>query len=204
MNQTQATYLAIESSTQHLSIVLYRDKLVLGKRELSKAFAASEQTASLVQELLNEHKAHKTITHILVNNGPGSFTGLRVAHSFAKGFAIATGSKVVGISAFDQLFSQHDTDVAVIESKRDEAYFMRRNGKAQLLKKTDLATHILENETIICQELKDFATFLPSNPLIEQHPQAETLCTVFDSQIAVGADLTEADIIYFHHFEKPK
>lgn len=43
------------------------------------------------------------ITEIVVNIGPGTFAGVRIATSFARALALSTGAKIIGITAFEAL-----------------------------------------------------------------------------------------------------
>ena len=52
------------------------------------------------------------ISRIAVCTGPGSFTGQRVALSFALGFALPRHIPVLGFSCFDVWAAQHDPDHA--------------------------------------------------------------------------------------------
>jgi tRNA threonylcarbamoyl adenosine modification protein YeaZ len=176
----------------------------LAFKELTKAFAASEQCAIMVKELLAEAQlSPSTISHIAVNNGPGSFTGLRVAQSFAKGFASLSDLPIIGIGAFDLILSQSDASIAVIESKRDEVYLYKA-GKITLCKKADLAKELAEHSSLACDQIKDLAHFLPNTALKEFLPSAAKLCLLAEEIIATKVELPTADILYFHHFEATK
>ncbi len=75
--------------------------------------------------------------------GPGSFTGLRIGAGIVKGFALATGKPVVGVSSLEALARNIPVaprDVCpMLDAKRDEVYaaLFRPAPNAGLVKVTD-------------------------------------------------------------------
>jgi tRNA threonylcarbamoyladenosine biosynthesis protein TsaB len=63
---------------------------------------ALERGIALVEEVLAETPL-TMLTGIAVGIGPGSFTGLRIALSYAKGFAFAASVPLTGVSSYDAL-----------------------------------------------------------------------------------------------------
>lgn len=69
----------------------------------------AERLAPMVQEMLTEADLSSiNIDRLSVCTGPGSFTGLRVALAFAKGFALPRRIPVIGLSALEVLAAQAD------------------------------------------------------------------------------------------------
>ena len=73
----------------------------------------------------------RELTAIAVGIGPGSFTGLRIALSYAKGVALATGCAVVGIPSLDALalcaaylpdLAPHVTICPLLDARKHEVY----------------------------------------------------------------------------------
>lgn len=64
----------------------------------------AERLMPMVDEVLEQASAgFETIDRFVVTTGPGSFTGLRVGLSVARGFGLVTGKPVVGISTLEAL-----------------------------------------------------------------------------------------------------
>lgn len=97
-----------------------------------------ERLPVMISELFRESGlTPKTLTHIGVTLGPGSFTGLRVGLSFAKGLAVGQGVALKGIGTLEAL--NHHADLtgrmplAVINGGRGNFYVQRGNDPAQTL-----------------------------------------------------------------------
>lgn len=69
----------------------------------------SAHSAYFVQEVesvrARMHGAYERLRTMVVNMGPGSFTGLRMALSFARGIQAARNCRIVGVSAIEQYVS---------------------------------------------------------------------------------------------------
>jgi tRNA threonylcarbamoyl adenosine modification protein YeaZ len=69
------------------------------------------------------------LNRIAVTVGPGSFTGLRVGISAARGIALAAGRPAIGLSTLSALAAPHvaarsgDTIIAAIDARNEQVYF---------------------------------------------------------------------------------
>lgn len=98
--------LAIDTSEQYCSACLFDDKLLAVQSDnIGRGHA--EHLLPMLDDLL--HKAGKTyenLQRIIVCTGPGSFTGLRVGLSAARGLALALDIPCVGVSGLHVYASQ--------------------------------------------------------------------------------------------------
>lgn len=84
----------------------------------------AERLLPLAAEVLAEAGiAARDCRRFVATIGPGSFTGLRVAISAARGMALAAGGESVGISTLEALSAGHDTAVlAAIDARHGHLY----------------------------------------------------------------------------------
>ncbi len=96
--------LAIETSCRGGGAALADQGEIVGEITLAVQRTYSKQLLPSIHWLL-EHAGVKLneIEAVAVGLGPGSFTGLRIGVSTAKGLAFATGAELVGISSLDAL-----------------------------------------------------------------------------------------------------
>jgi tRNA threonylcarbamoyladenosine biosynthesis protein TsaB len=89
--------LALDTSTEYCSVALWRDGEV-DAREVLAGQRHSQLLLPMVDELLGRHGiALKSLDGIAYGQGPGSFTGLRIACGVVQGLAFGAGLGVVGV-----------------------------------------------------------------------------------------------------------
>ena len=117
----------IETSTALCSVALAEDGKVTAYRESSAPKAHASLTAVFVQEVLEERGVKLAdCDAVCVSKGPGSYTGLRVGVSTAKGLCFGSGKPLVAVGTLDTLVAQAG-DVAgivipMIDARRMEVY----------------------------------------------------------------------------------
>lgn len=97
----------IETSTSLCSVALVRDGKVICERISQEPRAHASLTAVFVDEVLKEAgmKA-KDCSAVAVGKGPGSYTGLRVGVSTAKGLCFGAGLPLISVGTLDTLVWQ--------------------------------------------------------------------------------------------------
>jgi len=125
--------LAIETSDSICSACVYlseekffSSKLVLKHSHAEKLFEVINSVLAMASITQNELKA------IAVSNGPGSFTGLRIGMSAAKGIAQSLSIPIIPVPTFEALAFQISSylpegSTFIISNKvgRDEVYFAK-------------------------------------------------------------------------------
>ena len=99
--------LALECSGNAASAALMVDRKITGFQEHKARHGHAETLIGLVDKTARIAGIQLAkITHIAAGSGPGSFTGLRVCLSAAKGYQLATGATPLGISGLSALAYQ--------------------------------------------------------------------------------------------------
>lgn len=146
--------LYIDTSGPFLHLALFKDKLI-DKIELSTAKDLSTITISEVDKILkNNNITIKDISIILLVNGPGSYTGTRIATTFAKICSWSLNIKVIEISSLDVLIlsATQDNVVAFIDARRGNAWVKIKKDGINVLEEQ----FIEFNEIISKYSLKEY------------------------------------------------
>ena len=97
----------IETSTALCSTALAEDGAIVSYRESSAPKAHASLTAVFIQEMLSERGVSLSdCDAICVSMGPGSYTGLRVGVSTAKGLCFGSGKPLIAVGTLDTLVAQ--------------------------------------------------------------------------------------------------
>src|SRR5690606_4160016 len=101
---SQAMILQIETSTQVCSVALSADGMVVACREVDAPNVHATRLTGLISELMEEMElVYSDLAAIAVSKGPGSYTGLRIGVSTAKGLCYATDLPLIGIGTLDAM-----------------------------------------------------------------------------------------------------
>ncbi len=119
--------LGIETATSVCSIALIENSKVLSEKSLLEKNIHSEKIIPLIDEVL---KNFKEFDKIAVSIGPGSFTGLRVGLSTAKGLAYASKKPIIPVStlkalAYNVILHKIQTTALILpllDARREEFY----------------------------------------------------------------------------------
>jgi len=158
--------LAIDTSTRAAGVAVYDGVQVLGEVVwISKDHHTVEVAPVIEQTLRRAGIRVEDLTVIAVALGPGSFTGLRIGLSIAKGIALAANLDLVGVPTLDFLAAAQPVRdmplVAVLKAGRgrlaadwyrSEGQCWKSEGKLQVLDVHALSRSIQE-PTLVCGEL---------------------------------------------------
>lgn len=96
--------LAIESSAKAASACLCRDGELLGHSFQRTALTHSRTLLPMIEDLLkNTETPKESVDAVAVARGPGSFTGIRIGISTAKGLCWGLGKPAVGVSTLESM-----------------------------------------------------------------------------------------------------
>jgi len=147
--------LAIDTSTDTASLALVQDNEVLAELTWRCGQNHTTQLLTHLAHLLNQTKLNlQSADGIIIARGPGSFNGLRVGISTAKGLALSLGIPIVGISSLEAEAYQHaETGLPIcpiFNAGREEiatAIYQKKHNEWRQL----TAEHITTVETLCSQ-----------------------------------------------------
>ena len=117
--------LFIDTSNDELIVAVLEDDKLLSKKTKNCKNEHSVYTVKYIDEILKELKLNPNdIDNILVVNGPGSFTGLRIGVSIAKTYAYLLKKNVYQISSLRALALSIDNNIviSIIDAKKNKYY----------------------------------------------------------------------------------
>jgi len=123
-----ALLLNIETATKNCSVSLARDGKTITCKEIAEQnFSHAEKLHVFVDELLEENNLnYKDLNAVAVSQGPGSYTGLRIGVSSAKGFCYALGIPMIAIDTLEVLARKitisEGVIIPMIDARRMEVY----------------------------------------------------------------------------------
>ena len=146
--------LNIESSTTNCSISLANNGELISIRELNeKNYSHSTKLHSFIEEVLkNSNITVNKLSAIAVSSGPGSYTGLRIGVSAAKGLCYALQIPLISVPTLQVLARQlniqrEDLIIPVMDARRDEVYSAVYNSEYELVR--NIFPEIIDSESFI-------------------------------------------------------
>ena len=123
-----ALILSIETATTNCSVSLSKQgKTLVLKEDYDKSYSHAERLHVYIDAVLQEANINsKQLNAIAVSKGPGSYTGLRIGVSAAKGFCFALDRPLISVPTLDGLAHQIKVNdgviVPMLDARRMEVY----------------------------------------------------------------------------------
>jgi len=121
--------LNLETATTNCSVSIAQDgKLLAIKEHDTPNYSHSEQLHIFIQEVLKDAKLELSdVDAIAVSKGPGSYTGLRIGVSAAKGLCFSLDVPLISIPTLESMARQTkrgaaDFSIPVLDARRMEVY----------------------------------------------------------------------------------
>ena len=185
--------LLIETATQVCSVAIASEGGILAERRSTEANAHSSQLSLFIGELLEECGMKPSqLSAVCVSSGPGSYTGLRIGVSSAKGICYALGIPLVSVPTLEGMAAQYYADhpeyrglvCPMIDARRMECYsaFYSHDGVARGTR-ADIITEGIYDEYLDGQVVTFVGDGAPTCfPLLSKHPNAR-----LDSSFSISA-----------------
>lgn len=156
-----AVILCLETATTNCSVGIAKDgKLLAIKEDNSKGYSHAEKLHVFINEILREtNLSVDELDAVAVSKGPGSYTGLRIGVSTAKGLCFSLDIPLISVPTLDLLAEQLDEEngfiISMLDARRMEVYSavydaelnQVRETKAEVLDENSFAGY-LENSKV--------------------------------------------------------
>jgi len=120
--------LSLETATTNCSVALAYDGKVIASRNVNSGYTHAEKINVFIQEVVSDAGIQlKELHAIAVSSGPGSYTGLRIGASTAKGLCYALDIPLIAINTLDAMAqgisaNENEMIVPMIDARRMEVY----------------------------------------------------------------------------------
>lgn len=215
--------LCIETGTDICSVGVARDGELVSLRESDEGRDHAKKVGVFVDELLRETGiSPDELDAVAVGMGPGSYTGLRIGVSFAKGLCYGLGIPLVAVGSLDAMAAVaiEDNDAGIldvdnwedavlcpmVDARRMEVYTRLFDAKGNAL--SDVTAEVVTEQTFAdVRRERQLVMFgngaakcrevLPDATYINITPSARGLARLAEQRLSAGQ--TE-DIAYFEPF----
>ena len=132
----------LETATTNCSVSIAKDGEVVSVRENNTPnYSHAEQLHVFIQECITIAQIDlKDLDAIAVSKGPGSYTGLRIGVSAAKGLCFALSIPLISIATLESMAIQskglHDYVIPVLDARRMEVYSVVFNAEMEQIRDT--------------------------------------------------------------------
>lgn len=195
-----AIILNIETATTNCSVSIGKDGRMIALREKDSAsYSHSEDLHFFIKESLEVASLSiDDLDAIAVSKGPGSYTGLRIGVSAAKGLCFALDLPLIGISTLESMASQlkikDGVVIPVLDARRMEVYSAVYNSNYDKIRETRVdeinpnsfaqfveqgKVYIIGSGAVKCREILEHPNFLFDDSIV---PSAKEMCQLSYSE----------------------
>ena len=196
--------LSLETSTTNCSVCLaLNGKSIAHKEYNSSHFSHSEKLHVFIEEVLNKANCHTDqLDAIAISKGPGSYTGLRIGVSAAKGLCFGLDIPLISLETLKVLSVQISTQKGVIipmlDARRQEVYDRIFDHNSIPLSETRAT--VLESDTYCAFLKQGLVHFIGTGvsklkSIIQPHPNAKFVDEAYPS----ASDMNE---LAYHKFKE--
>ncbi|MBQ5701508.1 MAG: tRNA (adenosine(37)-N6)-threonylcarbamoyltransferase complex dimerization subunit type 1 TsaB [Alistipes sp.] len=218
-----ALILCIETGTDICSVGIVNNGELISLRESDSGRDHAKKVAVFVDELLSENNIDpEQIDAVAVGEGPGSYTGLRIGVSFAKGLCYGLGKPLIAVSSLAALTAVAiedykagilDTDnwdsallCPMIDARRMEVYTQVFDSNANPL--NEVAAEVVDENTLaeLRAKTNNFVVFgsgaakcaeVLGAELIDITPSVRGMAAIAEKKYANGEFV---DVAYFEPY----
>ena len=159
-----ALILHIETATEVCSVALARDGKLISIRESGGGYTHSENITIFIDEVIREAGASlNNIDAVAVSKGPGSYTGLRIGVSTAKGLCFALNKPLIAVNTLLSLANNFLTRNPKPETRNLLCPMLDARRMEVYCALYDAALYDVVQTAAVVVEKNSFADFLKAN-----------------------------------------
>ncbi len=154
--------LNIETATKNCSVALAKNGVtILCKEMAEQGFSHAEKLHVFMEEIIKETEINfSDLSAVAVSQGPGSYTGLRIGVSAAKGLCYALDIPLISVDTLTVLASQLQIEsgiiIPMIDARRMEVYSAIFNAKIEMIR--EVQAEILDGSSF--SDIEDAVYFV--------------------------------------------
>lgn len=219
-----ASILCLETSTEVCSVALAIDGIIVEDREDKSGKNHALLLTCFAEEVMKAQNIHfQQLNAIAVSGGPGSYTGLRIGVSTAKGLCYAAGLPLIAIPSLEAMAYYVISDnctagigkneplyyCPMIDARRMEVYAAIYDQNMQIIRniQADIIDHLSFSEFMVNHKMLFFGNGADKCKTSIQHPNALFLDNITTSASHL-AELAETayqnrkfvDVAYYEPF----
>ena len=186
--------LCLETATNICSVALCNSAGVISLRESSESKSHASMLTVFIDEILKENSIKASaLDAVAVSKGPGSYTGLRIGVSVAKGIAYAASIPLIGIETtlsmfrgiYDYSGGKYPADkntlfCPMLDARRMEVYYAVYNSAGETIR--DIAAEIITESSF------------------SDIPESQTIVFFGDGAVKCREMIKRPGILFDHNF----
>lgn len=187
-----ALILCIETGTDICSVGIVKDGELISLRESDSGRDHAKKVAVFVDELLTENDIDpQQIDAVAVGEGPGSYTGLRIGVSFAKGLCYGLGKPLIAVSSLASLAAVaiEDYNAGIIDIENWDSALLCPMIDARRM---EVYTQVFDSKA---NPLSGITAEVVDENTLAEHRAATDHFVVFGSGAAKCAEILGAELI---------
>ncbi len=208
--------LCLETTTTNCSVALAQDGKVLAlKEDMSNGYSHGELLHQYIAEVLKLSGYQlNDLDAIAVSKGPGSYTGLRIGVSSAKGLCFANDLPLIATETLKSLAQQVNLEeitaiVPMLDARRMEVYsavfnasFEKiRETKAEIIDEQSFSAYLVQGKTVFIgngvEKFKAICEHPNAHFILNALPSAREMAPL--AEMAFQAQILE-DLAYFEPY----
>ena len=195
MNLSETYILNIETATKNCSVALAKNGQLIAFKEIAEeGYSHAEKLHVFIEEILSESKLKfQDLQAIAISQGPGSYTGLRIGVSSAKGLCYALNIPLISIDTLQSMAAQlkisEGVIIPMVDARRMEVFSAQYDANLNCIQ--PVAAEIITEESykdrkdIIhfigdgapkCKELLNKSNFIFHDEIV--YPSAKNMCVL--------------------------